>query len=80
MWPLQFGRDSAVKGCELLMAISVPSVNGLTSKQKFPLHRGWKAECVYLYISIMDPIKIPLSEIRCSFTCSLSDFVRVKRQ
>lgn len=72
MWPLQFRRDSAMKGCEMLMAAPVPSVTHFTSKQKSPLHRGWKAECVYLYVSITNPITISISEIHCSSTFPLS--------
>lgn len=70
MSPLKLRRDSAVKSSELLMAIPVPCVTDLTSKQKYPLQRGWKAEYVYLYLSIMDPMTISISEIHCSFTFS----------
>lgn len=80
MGPLQLRRDAAMKGCELLVAILVPSVTNFTSKQKFSLHRGWKAECVYLYVSIMDPITISLSEIHCFSTFPLSDSESVKAQ
>lgn len=80
MWPLQFRRDSAMKGCKLLMGIPVPSVTDFTSKQEFPLHRGWKAECMYLYASITNPFTISISEIHCSSTFSLSDLESVKRQ